>query len=98
MLTIVKPNTLVLFAGCVCVIFLTVYWYVMWKYNDSGLNKKHRIQAHPISCSPTQNSTPPRLYTEAGHIRPMPDDDMVDEKLAPLTNKTQAYTNTRTNM
>jgi hypothetical protein len=86
-----KPIYLALFAACASVVVLT--GYAMWKC--SSVSKKHRLQAHPVRCSPilSQHSTP-RLYTEAGHIRPMPD-GMDDDKLAPLTKETQAYIHKR---
>jgi hypothetical protein len=86
-----KPITLALFAASASVIILS--GYSAWKYNPEP--KKHRIQARPAKCSPVRSQNViPRMYTEAGHTRPMPEDMDVD-KIAPLTREAQEYIHSR---
>ena len=87
-----NPIVLALFVASASVIIMT--WCAMDKAKN--LPKKHRlVQAHPVNCSPIPSpSFTPRLYTEAGHIRPMPF-GMDDDKLAPLTKVTQTYIHSR---
>lgn len=86
---IVKPVCLALFVASVFLVGFT--GCVVWKLAST----KNRLRAHPVTCSPIISKHPtPRLYTEAGHIRPMPD-GMDDDKLAPLTREAQAYIHER---
>ena len=89
-----RQITLALFAVSASVVILS--GYLIFKYNHDS--KKHKIQVQPASCSPVlSRNAIPRLYTEAGHTRPMPE-DMDDDKLAPLTREAQSYIHSRQNV